>query len=179
MDKSRSEPDVEPARDGRNGRMKSKKGGRSEELRDSQEKRPEGFTRRSKLVREEGTQRLSRQCYTVTKPSEMAKASGTPNNLIVTWLAVGTRTFRARRSAHERRAWARCARERITSALPGEAAAGGGGLTSMCWCRTSRMQARRCSLRLQSRQSSGADPTRSGCSSTLTWRGFVVALPFH
>ena len=24
-----------------------------------------------------------------------------------------------------------------------------------------------------------AEPTRSGCSSTLTWRGFVVAQPFH
>jgi len=25
----------------------------------------------------------------------------------------------------------------------------------------------------------GADPTTSGCSSTLTWRGLAVALPFH
>jgi hypothetical protein len=84
------------------------------------------------------------------------------------WLAVGTRALRASRSAHERREWARCARERITSALRGEAEAGGGLLTSMRWCRTSCIQARRCSLRLQSRQRSGADPPSSGCSSTLT-----------
>jgi hypothetical protein len=29
------------------------------------------------------------------------------------------------------------------------------------------------------RSRSGAGPTWSGCSSTLTWRGFAVALPFH
>ena len=63
--------------------------------------------------------------------------------------------MRASRSAHERRAWARCARERITSALRGEAAGGGGRLTSMRWCRTSCIQARRCSLRLPSRKTQG------------------------
>src|SRR6266566_377426 len=109
----------------------------------------------------------------------MAKPSGTPKSLIVTWLAVGTRTLRASRSAHERREWARCARERITSALGGEAAAGGGMLTSIRWCRTSCIQARRCSLRLQSRQSSGAGPTWRGWSNTLTCLGFFVALPSH
>ena len=36
--------------------------------------------------------------------------------------------MRANRSAHERREWARCARDRITSALRGEAAAGGQSL---------------------------------------------------
>src|SRR5436305_13093804 len=81
----------------------------------------------------------------------MAKPSGTPKSLIVTWLAVGTRALRASRSAHERREWARCARERITSVLRGAAAAGGDRLTSMRWCRTSCSQARRCSLRLLSR----------------------------
>jgi hypothetical protein len=30
-----------------------------------------------------------------------------------------------------------------------------------------------------SRSRSGAEPTGSGCSSTLTWRGFLVALPCH
>jgi hypothetical protein len=30
-----------------------------------------------------------------------------------------------------------------------------------------------------SRSRSGAEPTRSGCSNTLTWRGFAVAPPFH
>ena len=86
-----------------------------------------------------------------------------PKSLIVTWPAVGARALRASRSAHERREWARCARERITSARQSEAAAGGGRLTSMRWCRTSCMQARRCALRLQSRQSSGVGPTRRGC----------------
>ncbi len=87
--------------------------------------------------------------------------------------------MRANRSAHERREWARCARDRITSAVRDEAATGGGRLTSMHWCRTSCVQARRCSLRLQSRQSSGAEPTWRGCNSTLTWRGFLVLLPCH
>jgi hypothetical protein len=63
--------------------------------------------------------------------------------------------------------------------MGGEAAAGGDRLISRRWWRTSCMQARRCVLRLQSRQSSGADPTGSGCKSTLTWRGFLVAPPFH
>jgi hypothetical protein len=43
---------------------------------------------------------------------------------MVTWLAVGSRALRTNRSAHERREWARCERERITSALNGEAVAG-------------------------------------------------------
>src|SRR6266576_472351 len=86
----------------------------------------------------------------------MAKPSGTPNNLIVTWLAVGTRALRANRSAHERRAWARCARERIISVWRDEVVAGDGRLTSMRWCRTSCIQARRCSLRLQSREAAAA-----------------------
>src|SRR2546421_9325919 len=81
---SHAELDVEPARGGRNSGMESKKGRRWEELRNCQGKRPEGSTRRSQLVREEETQRLSRQCYTVAKPSEAAKIVGMPNSLIVT-----------------------------------------------------------------------------------------------
>jgi hypothetical protein len=42
--------------------MESKKGRREEEVRNSQEKKASGITQRSKLVREEGTQRLSRRC---------------------------------------------------------------------------------------------------------------------
>ena len=72
--------------------------------------------------------------------------------LIVTCPAVGGHALRASRSSHERRECARCARDRITSAVPGEAAAGGDRPTSMRWCRTSCRQARRCSLRLQSRE---------------------------
>jgi hypothetical protein len=62
MSESRAEPDVKPVRDGRNRGMVSKKGRRWEELRNSQEKRAGGSTRRSMLVREEGTQRLSKRC---------------------------------------------------------------------------------------------------------------------
>jgi hypothetical protein len=56
MSENRSESDVESVRGGRNNGMKSKKERREEALRNSQEKRPEGSTRRSQLVREEGTQ---------------------------------------------------------------------------------------------------------------------------
>jgi hypothetical protein len=49
---------------------------------------------------------------------------------------------RASRADHERRVCARCARDRITSSVGGEAA-GGDRLTSMRWWRTSCMQARR------------------------------------
>ncbi len=31
----------------------------------------------------------------------------------------------------------------------------------------------------EGRQSSGREPTANGCRSTLTWRGFAVAPPFH
>ena len=62
MSESRAEPDVKPVRDGRNSGMASKKGRRWEELRNSQDKRAGGATRRSMLVREEGTQRLSKRC---------------------------------------------------------------------------------------------------------------------
>jgi hypothetical protein len=62
VSESHAEPDVESMRDGRTSGMESKNGRRREELRTSLEKRPGGSTRRSKLVREEGTQRLSRRC---------------------------------------------------------------------------------------------------------------------
>jgi hypothetical protein len=62
MSESRAEPDVKAVRDDRKSGMASKKGRRWEELRNSQEKRAGGSTRRSMLVREEGTQRLSKRC---------------------------------------------------------------------------------------------------------------------
>ena len=62
MSESRAERDAPQVRDGRNGGMESKRGRRWEELRDSQEKRPGGSTRTSMLIREEGTQRLSKRC---------------------------------------------------------------------------------------------------------------------
>src|SRR5712692_7604832 len=101
--------------------MESEKGRGREESRNSQENRPRGSSRRSQLVREEGPQQLSKRYYTVAKPSAVAKPAGTPNSLIVTGLAVGTRAFRASRSAHERREWARWGRERITSTGRGDA----------------------------------------------------------
>ncbi len=138
MSGSYAELAVLPVRAGRISGMKSKTGRREEELRNNQEKRSESSTRRRELVREEEPQRRSRPCSTVAKPSKRAKLSGTPNSLIVTWPAVGRRALPASRSAHERREWVRCARDRITSALRGEPA-GGGVLTSMRWCRTSRI----------------------------------------
>ncbi len=102
-----------------------------------------------------------------------------PKSLIVTGPVVGGRALRASRSCHESHKWARCARERITFAVQALAVTGGERLTSRRWCRTSRMQARRCSLRREECQSRGAEPTCSGCGRILTWRGFAVAPPFH
>jgi hypothetical protein len=119
--------------------------------------------------------RLSRPCYAVANPSEVAKAAGTPNNLIVTCPAAGGRALRARRWAHERRECARCARERITSAMGGEAT-GGDRLISRRWYRTSWIQARRCSLRLQSREAAtgqnppAADGAAHSPGAALRWR---------
>src|SRR2546421_10208163 len=56
-----SKPDAQPARDSRNRRTERKKGGREQEWRTRQEKRRRGSTRRSKLLREEGTDQLSRR----------------------------------------------------------------------------------------------------------------------
>jgi hypothetical protein len=86
---------------------------------------------------------------------------------MVTRPAVGGRALRAIRSAHERRECARCARERITSVV-GSEAAGGDRLTSMRCCRTSCMQARRCSLRLQSREAAAVrDPPAADAAAHL------------
>jgi hypothetical protein len=103
-----------------------------------------------------------------------------PKSLIVTCPAVGGHALRASRSSHERRECARCARDRITSAVAGCAAAGGDRLTSMRWCRTSCRQARRCSLRLQSREAATVrDPP--GVDATAHSRGLRlrgrVAMP--
>ena len=78
-----------------------------------------------------------------------------------------------------RREWARCARENYVSLAARLGA--GGMLTSIRWCRTNCMQARRCSLRLQSRQSRGAGPTWRGWSNTLTcsvssWRSPPIGI---
>jgi hypothetical protein len=62
MSKSRGERDAPLVRGGRNRGMESKKSRRWVELRESREKRSECSTRRSMLVREEGTQRLSKRC---------------------------------------------------------------------------------------------------------------------
>ena len=78
--------------------------------------------------------------------------------VIVTRPVVGGHALRASRSSHERRECARCARDSSRPAVAG-CAAGGDRLTSMRWCRTSCLQARRCSLRLQSREAAAVrDP---------------------
>jgi len=113
------------------------------------------------------------------KPRKSANWSGTPKSVSVTDPLASTAALRLKRSAHESRKRARCARDRIAGSerlCPGDPCR---CFTSMCCCRPSCMQARRCSLRLQSCQRSGAEPTGSGCNSTLTWRGLAVALPFH
>jgi len=168
VSESGAEQSLSLVRSGRTKGMTNETGRSRGEARKSQGKRPWDSTRTSSLVREEGAQRWSRWGYTVAKPSEVAKPAGIPNNVIVTCPAVSERALRASRAAHERRECARCARERITSALGGEVAAGGDRLTSRRWCRASWIQARRWTLRLQSRQRSGAEPTWSGCNSTLT-----------
>jgi len=179
VSKSPAESEGESGRSGQSGEIESKTGSRGEEGRPSRDKRAAGFSRRSWLLREEGISWRSRPCYADANPSEAAKVAGTPNTRMVTCPEVEARALRASRSRHERRYRARWARDRITSAVGGEATVGGDRLTSRCCCRVSCMQARRWSLRLQSRQSSGARPTRSGYNSRLTWRGFAVALPFH
>jgi hypothetical protein len=117
--------------------------------------------------------------YAVAQSSKGARATGTPNNLIVIWPAVWARPFRASRSIQERRECARCARDRTTLVGGGGAEVGGDSFTSSRWWRSRCMHARRCVLRGQSCQRSGDEPTRSGCRNTLTWRGFAGALPFH
>jgi hypothetical protein len=59
---SRSEADVKFVREGRNSRKESKKGGSEKELRTARKRDARVSTRRSKLVREEGTHRRSSQC---------------------------------------------------------------------------------------------------------------------
>lgn len=162
-------------REGRSSATGSQKGRRGGKVRKRGYEVPLGAAKRSEKKEAGGRQGRG---YVVVKLSEAAKAAGMPKSLMVTGPAVGGRALRACRSCHERRVCARCARERITSPLGGETA-GGDRLISRRWCRTSCMQARRCSLRFQSRQSRAAGPSRSGSSRTLTCRGFAVALPFH
>jgi hypothetical protein len=54
-------------------------------------------------LRGKGTLDSSSTVQAVAKPSEVAKAAGTPNRLIVTRPAVGARALRASRSAHKKR----------------------------------------------------------------------------
>jgi len=61
----------------------------------------------------------------LSRPSEVAKAVGTPNNLREMVEAVLGRALRASRCAHESRAWARWARERGAGWTAGLAEVGG------------------------------------------------------
>jgi hypothetical protein len=51
--------------------------------------------------------------YAVCRPRKSAKWSGTPKSVMLTCPSAEARTLRVRRSAHESRKCARCARERI------------------------------------------------------------------
>jgi hypothetical protein len=103
----------------------------------------------------------------------VAKASGTPNSLIVTWPAVGGRALRASRSGQQRRKCARWARERGEGSTPGSGCPDSLQSTSTRWLRRSCMHARRCVRRLQSPQSRGAGATTSGCEPQTHPAGLV------
>jgi hypothetical protein len=51
--------------------------------------------------------------YAVRRPRNSANVSGTPKSLMLTCPSAGARALRVRRSVHESRKCARCARERI------------------------------------------------------------------
>jgi hypothetical protein len=116
--------------------------------------------------------------YVPASPSAVAKCSGTPKSWIVTCPEVRVCALRASRSSQLSREWARSARESGAGG-PVSGAPADCTWTSTRWWRRSWMQARRCSLRRQSRHRSGDEPTTTGCSRTLTWRGFAVAAPLH
>src|SRR6266487_4391409 len=80
-------------------------------------------------------------------------------------------------SPEKRLGLARCERDRSAGAE--QAASPCSICTTTCCCRSRCMQARRCRVRRESRQSRGADPIVRGCKSTLTCRGFAVAFPCH
>jgi hypothetical protein len=71
--------------------------------RESQAKKADEVARRSTPFRGEGIHREPKCCYVVTRPSEVARACGTPHSLIITWPDVSERTLRANRCAHESR----------------------------------------------------------------------------
>lgn len=153
-------------RTGRSSRRGSQKGRRGAMIR---KKGHEELLGAAKVSQKKEADCREAHRYAVANPSQGAKRSGTPNSLIVIGPANVACALRASRSCHERRACARWAWERSTSAERGCVMASGGRLTSMCWSRTSCMQARRCSLRLQSCVAAvGAEPTASGCRRMLT-----------
>jgi hypothetical protein len=88
---------------------------------------------------------------------------GTPNRVRATAGAERPRALRASRSVHESREWARCVRDRGAGANVGLAERLCSTRTSTCWCRSSCMHTRRWYRRLQSCQSTGAEPITNGC----------------
>ena len=159
--------------------MESKQGRREEEVRPSRETRPEGFARRSQLVREEGVDRrgnakLSRRetkrggkTYWDAKQrdrylprstrSRIASEPLGPREARVCTLRPGEDRVRGRRRSGGRQ------QAYVEALVPHELD------TGMPMFSTGPI----------SRSRSGAGPTRSGCNSTLTWRGFEVLLPSH
>jgi hypothetical protein len=162
--------------------MRQSEGKRSQNerrKRETEEKKADEVARRRTPFPGEGIHRSPTDGDMVSRPSEVVKASGTPTSVILTREAPGARAFRVSRSCHERRACARCARERTTACFSGAGDRLWSTWISTCWGDRRCMHARRCCLRLQSRQNKGGEPTGRGWSSTRTWRGLAVGLPFH
>ena len=120
--------------------------------------------RRGKPVRGENSHRTRAQglAYPARRPRKSANWSGTPKSLRLTGPLAGTEALRVNRSVHESRKCAQSNRDRIVG--PGLLWPSGpcACLTSMRWCRTSCMQARRCALRLQSREAAAGQNQPGG-----------------
>jgi hypothetical protein len=101
MRENRSEPDRRPRRDGKNGGVEIKKAEKREKQEISRKRGNETPLREACLSEKKESD--DRRDEVVAKPSERAKRSGTPNNRMVTWLAVGARVLRASRSGKSRR----------------------------------------------------------------------------
>jgi hypothetical protein len=109
--------------------------------------------------------------YASTRPSQLVKGAGIPKTLMVTWPAARDRAVRARRISHERREWARWARER-------------GAFAAACSPRcvdVARAACRRAGALSDSNPARTAvrDQRRADATAHLSGRGFKVSLPCH
>ena len=96
---SDAEQEVEAAKEGRDRRMPSKKGGKWGKLAEQPTTKAMRWHSEKRACPRKGEFKpLLRRDYAVAKPSQTAKPSGTPKSVIVTPFAVGTRALRASRS---------------------------------------------------------------------------------